>query len=64
MSGQWHRVQDVKAFLAEKGVRSVGVHAPRSIKRIPWPMCRRCGLLYLKNAPTAKAISAPCVVYE
>jgi len=27
---------------------------------IPWEYCRKCGLLYLKNDVTRKAIKAPC----
>lgn len=59
----WQRVTDVKAFLAG-GYRDVGVHSPKAIKRLPWPRCSRCGLLYLKNAATARAIKQACVTIK
>jgi len=64
MSAQkWHRVEDVRAFLAQKGRRSVGTH--QLTKRIlHWPYCARCGLVALKNQATAKELSKPCVVEE
>lgn len=55
---------DVKKFLESKGRMSVGVHSPKHIKRIPWPYCTRCGLLYLKNDVTQRAIAKPCVIEE
>jgi hypothetical protein len=57
-------VDNVRAFLAQKGARSVGVHSPKMRKRIPWPVCSRCGLPYLKNEATRRAVKAPCVVDE
>lgn len=63
MSGQWHRVVDVRAFLAEEGVRSVGVHAFNR-KVLHYQACSRCGLLPLKNDATRRAMREPCVVYE
>lgn len=59
----WYRVTDVKAFLAG-GRRSVGAHSPKPMKRLPWPRCSRCGLLYLRNEATARAIREPCVTIE
>lgn len=35
-------------------------HNPIRRKFLPWPYCWKCGLLYLKNAVTRKAIAAPC----
>lgn len=35
-------------------------HNPRSMKRFPWPVCRFCGLVYLKNERTKKAIRKGC----
>lgn len=64
MSEQWHRVTDVRGFLSAKGKRSVGTHSPKYMRRIPWPYCSRCGLLYLKNEPTQRALLKPCVVEE
>jgi hypothetical protein len=31
-----------------------------SLRRIPWVVCRCCGLVYLRNERTAKAIKAGC----
>lgn len=28
--------------------------------RMPWPYCVKCGLIYLRNEATRKAINAPC----
>lgn len=61
---KWQRVADVRGFLASQGNRNVGTHSPKTHKRIAWPICSRCGLLYLKNAVTAQAIKSPCVVEE
>ena len=61
---EWHRVSDVGAFLASRGQRNVGVHQMRSLKRLPWPCCSRCGLLALRNDATRKALRAVCVVEE
>ncbi len=40
-------------------------HRPRQIKvkgtaGYPWPVCQGCGLVYLKNAATERAVRAPC----
>jgi hypothetical protein len=65
MSGEkMRKVENVKAFLAEKGMRSAGPHTPRNYKRLAWPVCSRCGLVYLKNEVTAKAARAVCVTEE
>lgn len=61
---EWKRVEDVKAFLAERGTRSVGVHHATNVKRLPWPVCARCGLLYLKNEATRRELKKPCIVEE
>lgn len=29
-------------------------------KNMPWQYCCKCGLVYLKNEATRKAIKAPC----
>ena len=31
-------------------------HTPQKVRGIPWPVCSGCGLVYLKNRPTEKAI--------
>lgn len=61
---KWNRVTDVRAFLAERGTRNVGAHNPKQRKRLPWPVCSRCGLLYLRNEATRRAVRAACVVEE
>lgn len=61
---KWNRVSDVRAFLSQRGRRVVGTHSPKKIKCIPWPVCSRCGLVYLKNDVTARAIRAKCVTEE
>lgn len=32
----------------------------RVCKKIPWPYCRGCGLLLLKNEATRRAARKPC----
>ncbi len=59
--GNWVTV-DTREFLARKGRVDRGHHSPKAIKRIPWPVCSRCGLLYLKNEATRKAINAACSI--
>jgi hypothetical protein len=61
---QMTRVTDVRSFLASRGQRSVGVHQWAPLKRIPWPYCKRCGLLALRNEVTRTAMKAACVVEE
>jgi hypothetical protein len=31
-------------------------HAWGTMKRIPWPVCRGCGLVWLKNETTLRAV--------
>ena len=31
-------------------------HTPEKPKRLPWPICTGCGLVYLKNDATRRAI--------
>ncbi|HEY0712278.1 MAG TPA: hypothetical protein VGF45_06375 [Polyangia bacterium] len=64
MSERWNRVADVRAFLASQGRRSVGVHQMKNVKRMPWPLCTRCGLLALRNDASRKALREQCVVEE
>lgn len=35
-------------------------HSPINIKRFPWRVCSACGLIFLKNAVTAKAAAKEC----
>lgn len=66
MSQGWTTLSpaDAKTFLSDRGNKRVGVHEFKSRKRIPWPLCCKCGLLLLKNEATRKAAKAACVVYE
>lgn len=34
--------------------------AKRSTRSVSWLVCARCGLIYLKNDATARAIRKPC----
>ena len=36
------------------------IRAKKSSSTLPWPVCKGCGLLALKNAATEKAMRAPC----
>lgn len=35
-------------------------HAWKAIRGIPWPVCRCCGLLRLRNALTDRAVAQGC----
>lgn len=59
--GTWHTV-DTREFLARRGRIERGHHSPGTLKRVAWPVCTRCGLVYLKNEATRRAIKAACVV--
>lgn len=64
-SARMHRVDDVKAFLAERGKKVRGAHSMTgTLKRMPWPYCTRCGLLALRNEPTRRALKEPCETWE
>lgn len=39
-------------------------HATKAYKGIPWPVCKYCGLVYLRNKPTKKAIRKGCWLYR
>lgn len=55
---------EVREFLSRKGQRREGTHAFKQHKRIPWPMCRHCGLLALRNEATRRAMRAKCITWE
>lgn len=58
-------VADVRAFLAEQGRKVTGAHSMTGVlKRMPWPYCKRCGLIALRNDATRKALREPCVTWE
>ena len=56
--------KEVREFLNRRGVRKVGVHSWKPIKRMPWPFCSSCGLLRLKNDVTRIAANGPCITEE
>lgn len=35
-------------------------HRPKAVKFMPWPVCSRCGLVYLRNAATKAQIHKGC----
>lgn len=35
-------------------------HNPGKLRGLPWLVCKCCGLVYLRNEATRKAISAGC----
>lgn len=39
-------------------------HNPVKVKYIPWLVCRNCGLVYLSNEATRKAIKKGHIVYK
>ncbi len=61
---RWARVDDVKGFLEARGRIVRGEHRPKTIRGISWPVCSRCGLLYLRNEVTRRAINQECVTEE
>lgn len=47
--------RDQKPDKPERGHNPSG-----KFRRLPWPYCVKCGLLYLRNEATRRAINAPC----
>ena len=47
-----------------KGASALRPHNPRKYKQIPWAVCRYCGIVYLRNDVTRKAIKRGCWKYE
>jgi hypothetical protein len=39
---------------------SYEAHSPVKVKQLPWPVCRHCGLVYLKNEFTRWCIGKGC----
>lgn len=39
-------------------------HRPIKPSVLPWSFCARCGLIYLKNEATQRAIRASCTADE
>lgn len=46
--------------IIEKEVYKYQKHSPQKVKFIPWLMCKSCGLIYLNNRPTRKAVKLGC----
>jgi hypothetical protein len=59
----WHKVSDVRSFMAEKGQRKERVHAFTK-RACSWPYCAHCGLVLLKNDATRKAAKQACITFE
>jgi hypothetical protein len=60
----WNQVQDVRAFLAERGSRRVRDSHEFTRRVLHWPYCNHCGLVALKNDASRIAARAKCVVEE
>jgi hypothetical protein len=46
------------------GAVGVGPHKTKTHKRIPWPVCVGCGLVYLKNEATRKRLREGYWIFE
>lgn len=60
----WRQVNDVRAFLTEKGSKRVREHDFNKRRVAHWPYCAQCGLVMLKNDVSRRAANAKCVTYE
>jgi hypothetical protein len=54
---------EVREFLNRTGRRVSAPHNGAG-KILHWPMCTRCGLMWLKNEATRAELKRPCVTYE
>lgn len=45
---------------ADEYVYKMEPHNTKAMKGLPWPCCKRCGLLFLKNDRTRLAVSLGC----
>lgn len=51
----------VPADIEDKEIKySYEPHSPKMIKGIPWPCCKYCGLVYLKNSISRWCIKMGC----
>ncbi len=39
-------------------------HQAKKLKQLSWPVCKFCGLVYLKNELTRQAIRVGCWLWE
>ena len=46
-----------------EGVIGTGAHNHKLVKRLPWPVCAHCGMVYLKNAVTRERIKRGCYIW-
>ena len=60
MGRAWTQVTDVKSFLSARGNVRTGSHRMTG-KTLHWPYCVQCGLVWLKNDVTRRAMKSPCV---
>jgi hypothetical protein len=47
-----------------EGATKLSPHKSVTYKRFPWPVCAKCGLVYLKNDATRKRLREGCWEYE
>ena len=59
MSSNWTVRQSHELTMGRK---RTGPHNWYHVKgfRFPWPICSKCGLIWLKNLASNKAAKAPC----
>lgn len=46
--------------MTEREHYSYQSHSPQPMKGLPWPVCARCGLVFLRNKLTAWCIKLGC----
>ena len=46
------------------GAVKLAPHTPRKMRSLPWLVCSACGLVYLRNERTKKAIQEGHWIYE
>jgi hypothetical protein len=46
------------------GAKKLTPHAPDKLGRLPWPVCKKCGLVYLKNEATKQRVKRGCWQFE
>jgi hypothetical protein len=49
-----------KTQIMKKNNSNKTAHSPKKLKNIPWTVCKYCGLVYLKNKRTRRAIKKGC----
>jgi hypothetical protein len=46
------------------GAKKLTPHSPDKLGRLPWPVCKKCGLVYLKNEATKQRVKRGCWQFE